>query len=53
MVGYGKFRTEFIRLVTINAQNTIKDIKTSLVWKTFVKKIIIKSKEKIKCKKTT
>ena len=27
MVGYGKFREQnFIRLVTINAQNTIKEI---------------------------
>ena len=27
MVGYGKFRQQdFIRLVTINAQNTIKEI---------------------------
>mgnify|MGYP001166857593 FL=1 len=49
MVGYGKFREQkFIRLVTINAQNTIKEIKHFFkILEDFCKK----NKHKIKRKK--
>ena len=54
MVGYGKFREQnFIRLVTINAQNTIKEIeKFFSTLEDFCEKNNNKIKKKIKCKKT-
>ena len=54
MIGYGKFREqEFIRLVTINAQNTIKEIKHFFkILEDFCEKNKHKIKKKSRCKAT-